>query len=536
LEKSPGDEAACRRIVLSYQASPGDSGAAELFRLGGDWEETVPAAALDAYEAAMGIAYAADPPLAETALVRWASLLGRSNGVSIMDLDRLPADWSSPAVTGLRDWLQQPEAPPESWWRSGAWRSSALAGTSLALGRERLNRGEPAKAEAVWVVGRELAGSSTGVYTDLQTELALLYFRHPELDPGGRKFLDTENRLYNEKLTAIVRHDLAASQRFHATLGLIYAERGIWESAIRGRGALFQLEDALSDAAERDRDEGTFQPLPWLRERLADGYRALSRKKKAAAVYLEAARAYLDMDDLGKAAKMIDAARGLSQPSWDAVAEAGRLAAILDTRRRLAEAAEQPDGKMSKRALEGLAGSAWLAPSWSHSDPKFLDRQRFKALADLSAVEERSAAPAPALSHGSQALDMALERRVFLSGAGDLLRLQRLQALSAAAVGMSPPPPEPRVVAQRDAGDTLPLALPSGGSPARVRVSPEGALANRIVLSMGAEIVLAARLELHIQGGQVVLREVRPGTDTVRLMRIIEETGGVNRVVREPPE
>jgi hypothetical protein len=66
LEALPGDEAACHRLVLSYELSPGDSGAVRLLRLGESWEETVPAAALDAYEAAMRIAWSANPPLAET--------------------------------------------------------------------------------------------------------------------------------------------------------------------------------------------------------------------------------------------------------------------------------------------------------------------------------------------------------------------------------------------------------------------------------------------------------------------------------------
>jgi hypothetical protein len=540
LKTSPDDEAACRRLVLSYELSPGDSGAAELLRLGESWEATVPPAALDAFEAAMRIAWSADPPLAEEALVRWVRLLGRTSGLSEASLARLPAGWSSPAVDGLREWLKAPEVRPADWWRSEPARS-ALAAVALGLGRDRLARGEPAKAEAVWLLGRDLSDRSDPAFTDLQTELALLYFRNPQLDPGGDKFLDTENRLYNEKLTAMVRHDLASTQRLHTALGLIYAERGIWESAIRPRSALFQLDLALADAATRDRDEGTFQPLPWLRERLADGYRALGRRRKAAPFYLEAARAYLDVDDLGKAAKMIAAGRALAEPSWESAAEAGRLSEILVTRRKLSEAAEQPATarpSLSRKDLDALAGSAWLAPSWSYPAPKFLDRQRFKALADLAEVEERSTAPSAstlALRHGSQALDMALERRIYLSGAGDLLRLQRLQALSAKALGMTAP--KPQVVAGTEPG-TLPLALPSGGEPARVRVSPEGALANRIVLALGAEAVIAARPELRIEKDKIYVMQVRPGTDEEALTALLRQTGGVSRVVapRRSPE
>lgn len=534
LEALPGDEAACHRLVLSYELAPDGSGAAAaLLRVGKSWEKTVPAAALDAFEAAMRTAWSPDPLLAEEALVLWVRLLGRTTGLSEASLARLPAGWSSPAVTGLREWLKAPESRPADWWRSEPARS-ALGAATLGLGRDRLARGEPARAEAVWIMGRDLADRSEPAYTDLQTELALLYFRNPQLDPRGDKFLDVENRLYNEKLTAMVRHDLASTQRLHTALGLIYADRGIWESALRPRSALFQLDLALSDAAVRDRDEGTFQPLPWLRKRLADGYSALGRRRKAAPVYLEAARAYLDVDDLGKAAKMISAGRALAEPSWEAAAEADRLAAILATRRKLSEAAEQPATArpaLSRKELRALAGSAWLAPSWSYPEPKFLDRQRFKALADLAEVEERSMASAPALSHGSQALDMALERRVYLSGAGDLLRLQRLQALSARALGTTAP--EPRVVAESEPG-TLPLALPSGGEPARVRVSPEGALANRIVLALGADAVVAARPELRIEKDRVYLVELRPGTDAAGVTRRIRETGGVGQVVVAP--
>jgi hypothetical protein len=142
--------------VLSYELSAGDSGAAELLRLGESWEGTVPAAALDAYESGMRIAWSADPPLAEEALVRWVRLLGRTSGLSEASLARLPAGWSSPAMEGLREWLKAPEVRPAEWWRSEPARS-ALAAVALGLGRDRLVRSEPAKAEAVWLLGRDLA-------------------------------------------------------------------------------------------------------------------------------------------------------------------------------------------------------------------------------------------------------------------------------------------------------------------------------------------------------------------------------------------
>ncbi len=65
---------------------------------------------------------------------------------------------------------------------------------AIAVGRERLTRGEAQKAEEVWAGAKRLLqpGELSSSALELQIELASLYSAHPELDPGGQKFAQTE--------------------------------------------------------------------------------------------------------------------------------------------------------------------------------------------------------------------------------------------------------------------------------------------------------------------------------------------------------
>jgi tetratricopeptide (TPR) repeat protein len=538
LSRDPDNMVACNRLVMSHELAPDAGSVQTLLHWGETWERTVPDAARDAYEAVIRIAHrsdaaASETAASETALVRWVDLQGRAGGLSPYDLERLPATWDAPALQDLQTWLKQPEQPlpPASWWRQREERTTALARVALGLGREQEGRGAPEKAEAIWRFGRELATASETTRIDLQTELALLFFHHPELDPDGSRFRAAEGELFDAKIMAITRVDRAAIQRYHEALGLIYAEQGNWGSRGNPHSGLFQLQNAVDTAAERESAENLYQPQPFIRERLADGYLATGATELAVSAYLGASRAYLDVDDFRKAEMMIATARRLST-ARDAADEISRLDAILSVRRRLATGAEEPSSAppLARTALAEIEQSAWLAPTWQHPMKDFGARQRFKAFADLAVLASRGGAfPEIALGQAAQAMDMALKRQVYLVGAGDLLRLEHVQAIYAAPLGLAPE--EPLLLpAGGKADGALPIALAAGGEPAFVRVSTEAALASHLVRDLGVDTVLEVRPQILIHDRNILIRKAEPGTDMPDLLKRMTAIEGVDNV------
>lgn len=557
LEKDPYNAAVGHRLVSTYESAPSPTGAKELLDRGKQWDSMFPGAARHAYEAAIRITYQSNPSEAEGALVLWVDLLGRSSGISTDDLESLPSTWQSAALLDLRVYLDNPGVLPaeDSWWQDHGEHSVALARASLSLGKTQLNRGDVKRAEAIWCVGRDLATpgqkyregqedqegslSPPDATIDLQTELALLYFNYPQLDRGGKKFQKTEMEFFREKGQAYEADDLPSIQRYHEALGLIYAQRGIWEGK-EAHGALDQLWSALDAAAERDNLEGIYQPLPSIRERLADGFSATGYTRLALSRYLDACEAYLEVDDLAKAETMLSSARKLSsalvdkeknaQPT-DEETQLQQLSQVLPVRRRLEEEAGSTPQKLQilpRPILEYLDGSPWLDPAWPYPRKSFIGDQRFKALADLAFVAARDSGTTDlSLSYAVRAMEMALDGPVTLVGAGDLVRLQRIQALIAEVLGLELE--EPRVVPAAAGSHSLYLALPGGG-PTFVLISEEAELASRIVNRMGVAAALAMHPTLRIHGGAVVVMQVHPGTDLKSLLELLQATRGAESV------
>jgi len=521
--ESPSDEAAVQRIVLTYQAETRAASApdpGELIRLGQEWEKRFPASAREAYETAIRAAYRKDAWTGERALALWAAHLARGGSLTMHDLKSLPADWDTQMLRDLRSYLAKPESGigQESRWATMREGRVALLLIAVALGRERLEGGDLQKAEAVWQGAARLIGqrepSSSAL--ELQIELASLYSSHPELDADGQKFLSTEMELFRGKGNAIAQADLETIQRYHTALGLLYVERGQWESKGSARGAIFQLRHALSTADKRWQAEGFYQPLAKLRELLADGYRKTGDLAGALRTYLNACRAYLDADDLRGAERTLAAVRALTLAGGGEETAVKELAGILGLRMELTKEKGTMQGASADLAsrIDALAGLADSDTSALPPQGGFGRRQRFKIFADAAPSPTLTVLPSQTvLTNAGRALDLVMKGGATLVGAGDLLRLERVQKIVIGALGVSAKGPEVVPGAPGAVEPKLALSLPTDTGPALVEVSPEAITAARVLNGLGPDTVLRARLELRIRGDSVILYKAAPGWD-----------------------
>jgi tetratricopeptide (TPR) repeat protein len=511
---SADSEAALRRIVeLTASEAPG-----VLMQRAEVWEATHPGVAGLAYEAIMRATYAADTKLAERALVAWLDLLARREAVSPGIVVRLPPEWSSPAVAELRRFLSDPwtfEAS-DGWWSQlvaeSALRPEALSHAGLAMGRDVLARGGGAEsAERCWRVALRLAPRDSPSQLDLQAQLATLYHQRPDLDPDGSKTAALIDVLFEGKSAVIVRQDDAATERYHTTLGLILAELGRFGPRSRVDSALFQLEHARDVSQAVQSSSGRLRPLPEIERLLAKGYEVEGLRDDAAQAALRATRAYLDVDDVRRATKMLDDARrlGIALADDHPLAVLSRLRAGLSSR-------GAPDA-----ALAAQAG-AWSAATSADLPADFVDRQRFKLLSDVA-----RARPSDTLA-AARALTLAAEKRLPLLSAGDVLRAEAASRIVAEAFGFE----LGRAGQARDSPSAA-LQVSLGSTATELALPPQALLAARVAVQ--ADTAWGAT-KLRLQGKKLILEphdlsaaEIKLLSDKLKGVQGIESVAVVER-------
>ncbi len=377
LEADPDDDGA-RAGLIDALASLRGAGTRELLDRARHWEVRYPGSAAEAYEAVLAATFtdsAGAPPDARAraylGLVEAQARTGRTIGTMPTGV---PADWAPAAQ--LRAFLWRPGPGAVSWWRTDQERRMTLGAAALVRGKQFAADGQPAEAERMWQEALSVTGERGNVSIDLERELALLYTRHPALDPEGRKFRALEHEIFRGKTEAIGRlsvdqrgGDLETVQRYHTTLGLIYVERKTWTGPY-ARSASIQLTWALQRADERWRAERFYQPVPELRELLAAAHDSAGDRARGRVVRLEAARAYLDMDDTASARRVM-AHRSLAGIETGGVTQV--LGALREPVARRCTA-----GRLATLSGAGLAD--------------FASRQRFKILADCPAEDRRARA------------------------------------------------------------------------------------------------------------------------------------------------
>ncbi len=513
---APDDEAARRHLVEAYRDLPADS-ALNLYRLvaaSPDWEAQFPDASARAYEVVLAKLSRANEDAAQRACIRWVVVLSDAQLLSVERLDAVRESWLVPAIASFKVFLTDAKRPPrDPIWQVREGRD-AVGHAALALGRERLTTADTLGAELYWQVGMAMTEGppQTPVFLDLAMETAALYQRY-RLDSGGVKFARLEGALFDAKGRAYDVADKDAIQQLHTVLGVIYARRGIWDSHTPWHNAFFQLAHALSTAHERDSLNGSYQPLPQLRELLADGYREKGRAQEAAATYLSAAQAYLDADDVGAASRILESR---VSPGPESSSRFSALRQFVSAR-----AARGPGGgeRPTIDACDRTAQDAVRMGQSARLDDGFLKRQRFKLVADCVLTGPEPVRPADA----ARVFRMVTDDKVPLVGAGDLVRLQRSEAAVNQLLHL---PTESRpnryTPSPSRAATIVPVQLSSDARPRYIPVSADALLGVKVVEQLGAEPAVRG---VQVRKGQVTfVTTAVTDAEQARLRQKVQQT------------
>jgi hypothetical protein len=531
-----------------------------VFDLGRRWEQTFPLAARSAFETVMWRGYESAGPLAEQALVRWVSLLGRNNNLSAPSLRSLPPKWKAAPAEQLRAFLNHPWTPlaESNWWRdpSRPERGAALASAALSLGGQTLASGQNAAlVEKCWRIGlaasppyeyyrvANVPDSEQGVRLDLVTSLISLYDRYPNLETAG-SFDQLQCDLFHGKNDAYYLEDLEAIQRHHTILGLLYASKGMWarqqylncsaqnvgQFVVEGRfrDAFFQLESAIRIAERRaSRPGGVYQPLAQLKQRLAEGSERAGGAGSGQQTRwrIAALEAFLDEDELEGARRNQAWAReqwrGLSPEERTAVE---RLSNILRLRLEAANPGSPLPRALERGPLPQESLRALVPAPGDRFSAGFLERQRFKVLADLAATAEKlgAAFQRGARSAAYEAYRGSVDAPLTLIGAADVQRIQHVTDTLAATLGIAGGQSasgqyvswSARRKAEPGAEETpsgLRISLDSRSAMV-AKLDPRIVLGGEIVKAVGVDRWISSDAELAVTAGQVRVKGVERST------------------------
>lgn len=514
---------------------------ADFRKLLAELEPAFPAAAERGYRAIIAGTQGAER---ETGFVRLVSVLANAQRLSVGSLDGLPQGWTP--LMELRAYVAAPEQPPRApWWLGPIDRRHVLTEVALSLGRQAALDGNQRGAAVRWEVGRGFApGYDDYVYgplkgsrvvrLDMQTALALQYFRFPDLDPGELKFKDVIRDLFRSKAGAYAADDLPSIQRHHIILGTIFALKGVWgHSDGQVDAAWFQLNQALVTAAKRDARDSTYQPLPEVRALYADTLAAVGPSGQARSTYVDAAQAYLDTDGLADAHRMLGRARDLGVASSPEQSRVAGLEIVLGTREAIVQATGVTlDPSKPEYGFRADGAHAWLfraEPAGVAKD--FANRQRFKALADLAERARGASQSALADDLALRAFKTGVDDVRFLVGVSDFLRVERVrkQATQQKVLDFKPL----RLKTGLPAGTSAKawtLTDAQGGRAAYVTVETDDLIAAKVTGELHS-VPPADRPDFRVTGGQVVL----PTSEKSDLFRKrIEDLPGVKSVVIGP--
>lgn len=510
---APVTGALLEKIVQAYEAllrkeGPTDSAEQppllELFEKGRDWRQHHPGAARRAFEAVMA-RWREQPVLAQRALVEWVDQMGRTRALTPFAVDGLPFDDSFAPFSDLRAYVSRPWVRPASdnWWLGGGFpsdRMDALARASLALGSAMLLENRPEDAERCWQTSAGLFGEPSVAKVEVQTELAGLYARHPELDLSAVKADQLIQELFLEKGRAYRRGDLASIQQYHTVLGVFLFEREIYGTKTNPRSAIFQLDHALDMAERREKGGTPHQPLAELRKRLAESYEKAKMRDLAGPKYLMAVQAFLDEDQLEQAR--------------DAVARLDALGAggtnVPTPLRSLLDLREQLRGSSSVEGADVRAERLFREPWSPQLSSAFRERQEFKVLADLAT---RSGSVALA----SKALARTRKAPLVLVGTSDYVRLEGVERLVATRYQIEEVIVRSAWPSKSDTASRK-LYAASTPNPEFIYLAPDTLLGARLTEHAG---VPPEGTSMSLDDGRLVIDAPGPGTDAQALRKFM---------------
>jgi tetratricopeptide (TPR) repeat protein len=502
---APGAEAPPARIIDLARHGQGLR-PSELMSRCRQWEALFPSLTTGCYEQVIATA-GDDQALSENTVAAWLSLVARQEQVTPDLLERLPSGYN-PSVTKPLAMAMHGELPANAanWWTQRNDRSEAWARFLLALG-EQESAAAPEKAERIWqyalVPVREDPRSASSL--ELRRALALLYVRQPRLDANGAKLHELVQRIFESKMGAIQSKDLEAEQKYHAVLGLIFAGQKNWGNDGDAYSALFQLRRTVEVANERFQREGIYQPLPEIKALRVKAYQQTGRTTQAAQAQWDTALAYMDTDQLDLAGKAIEAVP--PSPAFNKQA----LLALLQTRMQAGSATPQKTSQLITN-LSSVAATQGISK-------EFLQRQQFKALADIAAADDGKGG-SDSVRAALDAFSLTVDQRVPLVGVNDLGRWQVVQQKVVQSVGARS---EKMQVRPGGGAATLKLALPGSTVPQNVVVSTQTIQAAHVARVLGPETVAQYRGKMVLSDGKLVVPHTAANDPGVR--QKLESTG-----------
>ena len=242
-------------------------------------------------------------------------------------------------------------------------------------------------------------------------------------DKGFARSEQLVQELFNEKSLAYAASDLAAIERYHTVLGLIYASRERWTSDWADN-ATFQLSHAIDASRALAKQTGAPPPpLPELQSLLATGYEARNRRSDAAAQRLEAAAGFLDLDAVPQATAELEHCAALDC----AAAPLAGLRQITSTRARV-RSGEELSLDQNAKGDSGPAVDAWIdSGAVGGLDASFVRRQQFKVLADAGEHAGSAGDLAAASTLRVKALE-AIREQPSLPSLDDVARVRKIES------------------------------------------------------------------------------------------------------------
>lgn len=430
----PNDRTARYRMLTSLARQERSH---DLFKMARELGREAPEVSLEAIETALASPKFRKGPEGVPACVQWASLAS-AVGLSGARVGRLPSVEEFPHACNVQ--LQQMIGGPPallsrrdalSWWNVDRRPELQHIAASVLLERGRQTRIDPKQrhdAMRLLELAQEIAPDlrvyqegqlqdERWIYLDVALEVAGLYNELGQKVGIPERFERLERELFHMKGQAIRARDWEGMQRLHTTLGLIYVERGRWWDEDEGRfdNALFQLKSALVAARKRAEESNHDpEPLPHIKESLATVYdRTRIGWLEASKLRVSASRDYLNLDDLESCRRVLGQVHNVPE---SLATEHHLLNEILETREAV--------GNVQPGQIDVLSHAV---EKWGAGpNDAFLNRQRFKALADLGAAAETVGELQKAVSLHYAALESRPDSAGALS-LGDVYRLREME-------------------------------------------------------------------------------------------------------------
>jgi len=337
---------------------------------------------------------------ATEACVHWAEALSFKPNVSEIYAKDLPDPnvWPSTCNQEIQRLLTKvADAGSMGWWTSNVYRSHIVATLLYRMEATELIAGNVSSAVKLLETALEIAPEFYDydhpklknyypVKMDVVVELSRLYNRYPNEDLDNSKYDEMIRQLFNEKSAHYLQNDQEAIQKSHTMLGLIFADRGIWTSDWYAGNAIFQLKNAIRFQKQiESANPEKFKPIPSIYQLLAEGYEKTNQQQLVPNTLLDAAAGYLDLDNLSMADSLISKAGNAGNQSVELKQKLGELHSIAQMRLDIRNDAYNFKSSDVDQLEKTVAGSKVFTMPVPEQDQSFLNRQKFKILADLGA-------------------------------------------------------------------------------------------------------------------------------------------------------